>query len=253
MPIEICDLSLSYRERPVLHRIFLKIPEGRFSVLLGPNGSGKSTLLKAMAGQLPSPAGAVRLFGRNLSEVPVRERARLVGYLPQSHHPVFPFTVEEIVLTGRASYVFSQPGQADRRKAEEAMETAGLTDLRRRPYTELSGGERQLVLLARLLAQDSPVLLLDEPVSHLDLANTARLLAMVRRLTQAGRTVLAVLHEPNSAFLYGNHFFFLKNGTLQQPPHPDRPWDGGFISGLYGVPLEVVPFQGKAFLTPGLF
>ena len=120
------------------------------------------------------------------------------------------------MLTGRAAYVFSLPGRRDREKADQAIAEVGIEALRDRPYTELSGGERQLVMIARVLAQEPRVILLDEPLSHLDLANQVRFLRLVKKLTAGGLTVLAVLHDPNLAFLSGDHFVFLKDGRVRE-------------------------------------
>lgn len=248
MSLIVSRLCFGYKNQPVLQDISLEIPKGRFSVLLGPNGSGKSTLLKLMAGQLPFASGSIFLEGEDLTKLSPRLRARTLGYLPQMHSPVFPFTVDEVVLTGRASYIYSSPSQKDRDKTLETLEATGLLALRHRPYTELSGGERQLVMLARLLAQEASILLLDEPVSHLDLANTHHLLSLVKQWVESGRTVLAVLHDPNTAFLFGDHFFFLKKGVLQLPMDPRRPWQGHFLDRLYDIQLETIPHGDRAVI-----
>ncbi len=249
MAVVIEGLSYAYQDAPVLHDISLSIREGRFTVILGKNGSGKSTLLKLIAGMLRPQAGSIRIMGRNAATLSIGERARLVGYLPQFHQPVFPFTVEEVVLTGRASYVFSIPSPRDREKARQAIAQVGIEDLRTRPYTDLSGGERQLVMIARVLAQEPRIILLDEPISHLDLANQARFLKLVQGLVESGLTILAVLHDPNTAFLHGDEFVFLKDGSVRKPLEGEQPWESSLLSQIYGVGIEVSRVGNRVFVT----
>ncbi len=233
-----------------LDNVTIDVPEGKLSILLGKNGSGKSTLLHLMAGLHKPSEGRIEVLGQDLASLSTSARARIIGYLPQFHSPVFPYTVEEVVLTGRAPYVFTVPKAKDREKAEQALVTVGMHDLRGRPYTELSGGERQLVMMARVLAQEPKVILLDEPVSHLDLSNQSRLLRLLKRLVEEGITVLAVLHDPNVAFSYGDSFFFMKGGRMEQPGPEETPWDASFLEGLYETQLETVPHRGRALVIP---
>jgi iron complex transport system ATP-binding protein len=244
------DLTFAYEGRPVLENIGFRAPKGEFTVLLGKNGSGKSTLLKCLAGLVPFQKGRIAVLGKDLRRLPLSERAKLIGYLPQFHQPVFPFTVEEVVLTGRAAYVYFTPAKQDKAKAEQAMERVGLEAFRKRPYSELSGGERQLVLIARLLAQEPRIILLDEPLTHLDLPNQIRFLKMIKEFTASGLTVLAVLHELNSALLHGNHFIFLKEGRVRTLKAGENPWDGGLLSEVYGTPVETVPFRERFLVIP---
>ena len=249
MAIRIQNVSFAYDGRAVLQDISLRVSARAFTVLLGKNGSGKSTLLKIMAGLLPFKTGTIEILGKDLNRLTLSERGKLIGYLPQFHNPVFPFTVMDVVLTGRASYVFSQPGKGDRDKADQAIAEVGVEPLRDRPYTELSGGERQLVMIARVLAQEPQVILLDEPVSHLDLANQARFLNLVKELTSRGLTVLAVLHDPNLAFLSGDHFVFLKDGEVRETAEGEHPWEAGLLSEVYGTPIETLPFRDRSLVV----
>jgi iron complex transport system ATP-binding protein len=248
--IHVQQVRFAYDHRTVLEDVSLQVPAEEFTVLLGRNGSGKSTLLRLLAGLLPLQEGAIEILGRDLGRLSLAERGRLIGFLPQFHNPVFPFTVKEVVLTGRAAYVFSVPGKKDRENADQAIAEVGLDPLRDRPYTELSGGERQLVMIARVLAQEPRVILLDEPLSHLDLANQARFLSLVKNLTARGLTVLAVLHDPNLAFLSGDHFVFLKDGKVREMTGNERPWEAALLSEVYGTPIETFPFRDRALVVP---
>jgi len=250
--ISVEKLSFGYRGRLVLHDVSLEVPCGRLTVLLGKNGSGKSTLLKLIAGTMPQQQGKIEILGRDARTISRGQRARLMGYLPQFHAPVFPFTVADVVLTGRASYVMVQPGAQDREIAREALRTVGIEHIQDRPYSELSGGERQLVMIARVLAQEPQIILLDEPVSHLDLANQVRLLRLIGRLTGTGITSLTVLHDPNIAIQHGDHFVFLKDGRIQQPAEGADPWDVSLLSRVYDIGLESLPFRGKTLVFPAI-
>ena len=247
--IHVQQLHFAYDSRTVLQDVSLQATTGEFTILLGKNGSGKSTLLRLLAGLLPLKEGSIEILGKNLSRLSLAERGRLIGFLPQFHNPVFPFTVREVVLTGRAAYVFSLPGKRDRDKADQAIAEVGIEALRDRPYTELSGGERQLVMIARVLAQEPRVILLDEPLSHLDLTNQARFLNLVKKLTSRGLTVLAVLHDPNLAFLSGDHFVFLKDGRVLETAEGKHPWEAGLLSEVYGTPIETIPFRDRSLVV----
>jgi iron complex transport system ATP-binding protein len=250
MGIALRNLDFSYGDLKVLHDITLDVPDGKFSVILGRNGSGKSTLLKLIAGMLPYKHGQIDILGNDLNRLATSERAMLIGYLPQFHSPAFPFTVEDVVLTGRAAYVFALPGRKDKAKADEVIERVGIHELRHRPYTELSGGERQLVMIARVLAQEPKVILLDEPLSHLDLANQVRLLSLIRELVASGLTVMAVLHDPNIAFMYGDVFILMKDGTIRRLDKGGNPWDASTVTDLYGVTVEAIAFKDRALVIP---
>lgn len=250
MSLQVHDLSFAYHGRPVLHQVSLAVATGRFTAILGPNGSGKSTLLKLMAGILPCPRGTVSLEGRDLAALSGRERARLVGYLPQQHKAVFPFAVEEVVLTGRAGRMGLSPRPADRRATVEALELVGIAHLAARPYSQLSGGEQQMVMLARLLAQGPEIILLDEPTAHLDYANQARVLGLARDLLDAGYTVLAVLHDPNLAFLYADEVFFLKEGRRIEMSPGEAPWDLEVLGRIYDMRLGGLSFGARRLVYP---
>ncbi len=250
MALQVRNISFDFDAVPVLKNVSFSAPEGKLTVLLGRNGSGKSTLLKVMAGILRPKSGSITVFGREVTALSGSSRAELIGYLPQFHRTVFPFTVEDVVLTGRAAYVFSTPSRADRERARSAIAAAGIEHLRTRPYTELSGGERQLVMVARVLAQDPRVILLDEPVSHLDLANQQHLLGMLKNIVARGVTALAVLHDPNAAMLYADEIVFLRDGEVVAPPDGVPPWNPFFIQEIYGVRTEALPWRGKALVVP---
>jgi len=254
MKTAICLESVSFRYGSgcpdVLQDINLKFVEGRFTVLLGRNGSGKSTLLKVIAGFIEPSRGSVEMMGKNIQKLTLTDRARFLGYLPQFHRPVFPFSVEDVVLTGRASHVRFTPGERDRAKVFSALDKVGIYDLRKRAFTELSGGEQQMVMIARVLAQEPEIILLDEPTAHLDLTNQTRILRFLKDLAGSGFTIVAVLHDPNSAFLHGDDFVFLKDGQIESLLPGQAPWESGRLSSVYGLDLEVVSHGARALVLP---
>jgi len=250
MAIDVRGLNFGYQRHDVLRNVTFYAPAGKFIALLGKNGSGKSTLLRLIAGMLPFRNGSIKILGQDITSLHRSQRARLIGYLPQFHTPFFPFTVEEVVLTGRAAYVFSVPQRHDIEIAERAMKEIGIEGMRNRPYTELSGGERHLVMIARVLAQEPKILLMDEPLSHLDLHNQMRVLNLIRKLTKSGLTVMAVLHDPNIAFAYADEFLFLKNGSIRTIDAGVNPWDQSVLADVYDTPIETIPYKGRALVMP---
>jgi len=248
--IETHHLSFSYDKRWVLNDISLTVSQNKFTVILGKNGSGKSTLFKILTGIERPQKGTISILGEDILKLSVRQRARKVGYLPQQHRPIFPFSVTDVVLTGRASYIALTPKKKDIEKAESAIDQVGIWDLRDRPFTELSGGEQQLAMIARVLAQESEVILLDEPTSHLDVFNQARVLGLIRDLVDSGLTIIAILHDPNSAFTFGDQFIFIKEGKIQTRTSSQNPWDRDFLKHVYDTELTTIPYNGRALIVP---
>ncbi|MGH9332587.1 MAG: ABC transporter ATP-binding protein [Vicinamibacteria bacterium] len=191
-------LSFSYGQVPVLRDLAITLARGSFAGLIGPNGCGKSTLLRLLSGVLAPSRGAIVFEGRALETIPPRERAGFIAYVPQQQRSVFPFTALEVVLTGRTPYTsrFRFESEADREIAMRALEEIGASHLAPRPVTELSGGEQQMVSVARALAQNAKLLLLDEPAAALDLKHRAQLSSALRRLREErGLTALIVTHD----------------------------------------------------------
>lgn len=245
-------LCFRYGDRTILKDVSVEIFQGTFHVILGRNGSGKSTLLKIMAGLLKPEKGTLQVMGRHLRDLAPTLRARVVGYLPQFHRPVFPFSVEDVVLTGRAAHVNLLPKKRDRDAVVRALERVGIGDLGGRSFLELSGGEQQLVMIARVLAQEPRLLLLDEPTAHLDFVNQARVLRMVRELADSELAVVAVLHDPNLAFLYGDHFIFVRDGEGNSWSSSQKPWNPEVLQRVYGVGVRSVPYRDRALIVPDL-
>lgn len=209
-------------EREVLHSVSLSLDSGKVLFMLGSNGSGKTTLLECLTGLRTPMRGRVAMDGIEIHQLDPQTRARRIGLVPQLHEPVFEFTVEQAVLMGRAPHLglFSRPGPRDIQVVQEAIENVGIAHLSERPYTKISGGERQLVLIARGLAQGARCLLMDEPVAHLDPHHQHDVLSIVRRLADDGFSFGITSHLPNHALLYADWVMFLIDGRseLQGPP-----------------------------------
>ncbi len=248
--ISIKNLSFSYGEKPILQDINLNFEQGKFIAVLGKNGSGKTTLLKLISGLIKYNKGEIFIGNNELISMSLRKRASFIAYLAQNHRSVFPFIVKDVVLTGRVANIRFTPSQNDKACAQTAMEKTGILHLQNRYYTELSGGEQQLVLIARVMAQNPKVLLLDEPTSYLDFTNQSYILKLLKDFTYEGMTVITVLHDPNIAFLYGDKFVFLKNGKIIYPPSTDMIDNKEFLESIYEVPLEMIQDSNRSFVFP---
>lgn len=282
--ISVENLTLSYEKNLVLNNINFSIKKGSVVTLVGPNGCGKTTLLKIINGFLKQNGGTVYIDSRNMEEIPNRELARILGHVSQLHKSSFPFSVLDVVLTGRMPYIsmFSTPGKEDIQKAYQVLEFMGIAHFAQRPYTQISGGERQLVMIAKALAQEPDFLLLDEPTSFLDLKNQIHVLKTIINLSRARNiTVLMTLHEPNHALLFSDEIILLrklhglKNGNFSnlnehsQDSSPEKegimifPEENIVSSGspekvmtpekikeAYGIEVNILEHKGKKMIVP---
>ena len=240
------NLSCGHDRRVVLEDIGFTLESGELLCVLGPNGAGKSTLFRTLLGLLPALRGEVLLDGVPLARLNERERARLVAYVPQSTHPAFAFSVLDMVLMGRTCRLpaFGRPGPGDRAAALEALEIMGMAALAHRPFTECSGGERQLVLCARALAQGSPVLVMDEPAAGLDFGNALRMTAHLRGLADRGHLLLLSTHNPETALRCADRVLLLHEGRMAGFGKPEALLDEDMVFRLYGVRARRLSVDG---------
>ncbi len=231
-----------YPEDPlVLEDLSLEIPAGTISAILGPNGTGKTTMLHLMLGLLKPDQGAVTLDGRSHRQFTRRMLSQTIGLVPQFESIPFNFTVMEYLLLGRSPYLrpFQLPGEEDQQIVEQAVSAVGIPHLVEKPATELSGGERQLVHIARVLVQQPQILLLDEPTAHLDLENQHRILRLLQRMARDGITVVFTTHDPNTAVFAAEHFILMQGGRIIEQGGLDQVITSANLTGMYRAPIRV--------------
>ena len=245
MSIEVQNLSFSYGDRPVLHDISFRVEKGEFLSILGPNGVGKSTLFRCVLGLLSGYTGQVLVDGADSRSFSVREAAKHIAYIPQSSHPIFNYSVFDIVLMGRTSGLstFRSPKKQDAELCRWALEKVGIPHLSDRCFHRLSGGEQQLVLIARALVQKAPILMLDEPTASLDFGNQLRVLEQCRSLAQEGYTVIQTTHNPEQSYRYSDRILTLQHGRVLAEGTPKEVLTEKTIRALYGVEVDVVSLR----------
>ena len=273
MSIDIEHVSFSYGKHQVLRDVNASIPDGVLVNVLGPNGVGKSTLFRCILCLNSDYEGVIRVNGKDLRDLSVRERAREISYIPQTHAPVYNYKVRDVVLmsTGADVGIFGTPGREQVERAEQALERIGIGHLADRMYTHISGGEQQLVLIARALAQNaktivmdeptsvlrqmlkhrsdlavlSPALLLaDEPTSALDYGNTVRVLSCVKQLAREGLSIVQSTHQPDQAFLFADKTLVVYDGTVEAYGDPKDVITAELVGRIYGVEVEVNSLYG---------
>ena len=236
-----------HRRRPILQNVSFALQPGRITAILGPNGAGKTTLLYLALGWLAPWNGEIQLDGRPLRSHTRSERGRWLALVPQSEHTPFDYTVLEYVLMGRAPHLppLGLPSTADYSAAWQALEGVGLAALGEQPVPQLSSGERQLMLLARALAQNPRLLLLDEPTAHLDLRNKARLIQMLQGLRAQGVTLLMTNHEPEVVLALADDVLLLEPGETATFGPMDEVFTAEALSRVYHLPIRLVEVDGR--------
>ncbi len=242
MRFEIKNATCGYGKKVILTNISASVESGETLCLLGPNGVGKTTLFKSMMGFLPLIGGSVNLDGENILKWSKKRVAKVIGYVPQSHTPPFPFSVLDVVVMGRLAHLglFSTPGPADVRGAEENLERLSISHLKDEPYTEISGGERQMVLIARALNQNPKLLVMDEPTANLDFANQVRVLSQIEQLSKEGIAIIMTSHFPDHAFLCSSKVGLLERGSVFKLGPAEEIVTEDNLREAYGVDVRVI-------------
>jgi iron complex transport system ATP-binding protein len=251
--ISVEKLSFSYEVKKVLEQVDMNIKKGSFFCIVGPNGSGKSTLLKVISSTLKPQKGVVYLEGRNINHMKSRSIAKMLSFVPQNTSLEFDFKVSDVILMGRYPYVNKLRGetQEDLEIAEKAMQYTNTTHLKDRSFMELSGGERQRVILAQALAQEPEIIILDEPVSHLDLQHQVEILNLIKKMCVDRKlTAITVLHDLNMASAYGDYIVMMKDGSVKQQGTPFETLTASYIKQIFDteVYVSVSPVGNKPYI-----
>lgn len=244
MQIELKDVSFSYGNHPVLHHVSFSAGQGSLVAVLGPNGAGKSTLFRCILGLLRRYTGQIFLCGQCVAQCSSHTMARLAAYIPQSSDPVFNYTVEDMVLMGATGALpaVRAPQKAQRVQARLALEQLGIAHLAHCGICQISGGERQLALIARALVQQAKVLIMDEPTANLDYGNQQRVLRQIQGLAEKGHTILLSTHNPEHALRYASHVLALQDGTVCASGKTQEVLTPGLIKTLYDVSVTITEY-----------
>jgi iron complex transport system ATP-binding protein len=250
------DLAFGYRGRPVGRRVTMTVSPVKVLCLLGPNGCGKTTLFRTLLGLLPPLGGQLEFRGKPVQSFGRAEFARHVAYVPQANSAYFPFQVSEMVTMARASRigVFATPSFKDREMARSALERLNLGHLADRTFTTLSGGERQMVLIARALAQEAELIVMDEPTASLDFGNQTRVLDCINELRRSGLAIVLSTHDPGHAFACADEVALMKEGQIIGFGPPPTAVTAATLKQLYGVEVavEFMPAADRSICAPVL-
>lgn len=220
--LKVEDLSFSYYGTPVFKGVSFEVKEGELCGLFGPNGSGKTTLFKCCLNFLRPSTGCVTIDGIRSKSRKIEEMAKIVSYVPQEHRPPFPYLVKEVVMMGRTPHLGGVFGisRDDKKKVADALELLEIPHLADKPYSQLSGGQRQLVLIARAVAQETKLMLLDEPTSALDFSNQIRIWRLLKKISAQGTTILACSHDPNHISWFCTDVVVMSGGSVAAKGDP---------------------------------
>ena len=254
--LKVENLYFSYGKNKVLKGIDFTVYENKMVGIIGGNGSGKSTLLKNISGYLKPDSGSIFIKERNLGDFSIKEKARYIGYVPQEMPYDFEFSSYDVVMMGRMPFLkrFEQEGEEDEKIVREAMEITNTWKFKDKSINALSGGERQRVYIARDLAQQAQILLMDEPVSHLDIRYQVEILSLVKELTLKGILVIVVLHDINLASQFCDEIFIMKEGRIMAAGSPKRVLKADKIKAAFDLDVELIhnPVSHIPYVVPTL-
>ncbi|MDR0817706.1 MAG: ABC transporter ATP-binding protein [Clostridiales Family XIII bacterium] len=244
--LKIDNLHTGYYKKEIVKGISFTVDRGDFACIIGANGCGKTTALKGILGLLPLYQGSVSMDGRTFASATIKERAKIFAYIPQIHGLPFPFLVSDVVLLGRTPHLQSSvagPSNADKEAAYHALEMLGIESIAEQVYTELSGGQQQLVLIARALAQEPKILIMDEPTASLDFGNQQLVLERMQNLSRQGMSVLMVTHDPHHALACANKVIVMDEGVIIGEGTPEDTITTEMMEKIYGTRVFVTTVQ----------
>ncbi len=240
--IEAHNVNFSYDGKEIIHDVSLALAQGEFLGLIGPNGAGKSTVLRLCARILKCRSGAVFVFGKDVKNLSQKQIAEEIGFVPQETHFALDFSVEQIVAMGRYPYLrpFEPATSIDLDAVEHALDSADLTQLRKRPVNMLSSGERQRVVIARALCQEPKILILDEPTSHLDLNHQIKIMNLLQKLNKQGKSIVIANHDLNLAGLFCQNLVLMHQGTIYAKGAPTDLITKEILREVYGAQVKII-------------
>ncbi|MBQ0018788.1 MAG: ABC transporter ATP-binding protein [Clostridiales bacterium] len=245
--ISVSDLRYAYGTHEVLKGVSFDARPGELLCILGHNGAGKSTLFKCMLGLLKGYSGSITVDGIDFSRLKPKEKALYVAYIPQASKPTFAYNVMDMVIMGTMSVAggMSGPGEKEKRLALDALSKMGIMHLKDRDYTKISGGEQQMVLIARALAQGAKILIMDEPTSSLDYGNQMRVQKQLRKLVSEGYTIIQSTHNPEQTYVFADRILCIRDGIIYRQGKPQDVMDEKLIKDMYGIDVEMVESADK--------
>ena len=238
----VCGYRQHNTQKVIINGLSMDIKQGEIMSILGSNGVGKTTLFRSILGSLPLISGSVLLDGREISSMKRSETAKRIAYVPQSHNPPFPFTALQIAVMGRTAHMgmFATPSEEDTEKAYDALKAMGAEYLADMPYTEISGGERQLVLIARAIAQEADYMIMDEPASNLDYGNQVRALERIKQLAAAGRGIMFTTHNPDHVFMAASKVTVISSRDEFMSGPTDEMLTVPVMNRIYGIQTQIL-------------
>jgi len=250
--LSVNDIHYTYQNYPVLRGVSFSVKKGELCGLFGPNGCGKTTLFKCLLRFLTAHKGTVHINGEDVSKKKVEDLAKIVSYVPQEHKPPFPYLVREVVLMGRTPHLggFFGVRRKDKEIAIDALKRLGISSIADRPYNQLSGGQRQMVLIARAIAQDTPIMFLDEPTSTLDFHNQMKIWEIMRTITDEGKTILACSHDPNHVAWFCDRVIVISDSGVIANGHPREVINTGILDRIYKDTCSVRSSDGVRMVMP---
>ena len=248
MILEIDNLTGGYKKKNIVHNISFALDEGEILSILGPNGCGKTTLLKLILHFLPNTNGKIIINNENIAKISAKDLANLISYIPQKDSITFPYTVLEIVTMGRTNQLkpFSIPSPGDFEFAYNSLSKLKISNLADKKYTRISGGEKQLVLIARALCQNAKILIMDEPTAGLDFSNQQHIMEVIEHLAQNKKTILFTTHHPQEPFLISTKVLLMSHGSVVKFGNANEVLTTELLEKVYKVPIEIIKIKDKS-------